>query len=98
MATIRILSPVALGPSVDRPLAPSLPTLRGRVLGLRVDKAWQSFHRFADEIAQLARAELGVAEVVLFDPDTRIGSPEAESAKIGEFAQRIDAAIVGLGT
>lgn len=98
MGTIDILSPVALGPAETKQLAPALPTLRGKVLGIRVDRAWRSFERFADETAALARARLGVADVVLFDPGTRIGSPEAESGKVAEFAQRIDAAVVGLGT
>jgi hypothetical protein len=98
MATIDILSPVALGPSEARPLAPSLPTLEGKVLGIRVDRAWRSFLQTADELARLARAELGVRDVVLFDPETRIGSPEAESGKVVAFARRVDAAVVGLGT
>lgn len=98
MASIQILSPVALGPAEVKPLAPRLPTLRGKVLGIRVDRAWQSFHRFADELRELARDRLGVREVVLFDPDTRIGTPEVESAKVVGFTQRVDAAVVGLGT
>jgi hypothetical protein len=98
METICILSPTALGPQEARPLAAPLASLAGHVLGIRVDRAWQSFHRFADEVATLARTELGVADVVLFDPETRIGSPETESAKVAEFARRVDAAVVGLGT
>ena len=98
MRTIDILSPVALGPSEAKPLVPRLPTLRGRVLGIRVDRAWRSFHEYADELAGLARERLGVRDVVLFDPDTRIGTPEAESGKVAEFAGRVDAAVVGLGT
>ncbi|HLK10331.1 MAG TPA: hypothetical protein VKW76_03025 [Candidatus Binatia bacterium] len=98
MDTIRILSPVALGPAETKPLAPSLPTLRGAVLGIRVDRAWQSFQRFADEVAARARADLGVADVVLFDPDVRIGTPQAESARVAAFAAGVDAAVVGLGT
>jgi hypothetical protein len=98
MGTIQILSPVSLGPTEARPLAPRLPTLRGRVLGIRVDRAWHSFQLYADEVAGLARAELGVADVVVFDPDTRIGTPEAESGKVVEFARRVEAAVVGLGT
>jgi hypothetical protein len=98
MATISILSPVALGPSDTKPLAPRVATLRGKALGIRVDRAWQSFHRFADELGRLARERLGVREVVLFDPEARIGSPQAESAKVVDFAHRVEAAIVGLGT
>jgi len=98
MATLNILSPVSLGPSEARPLAVPLATLRGRVLGIRVDRAWRSFLQYADELARLARTRLGVADVILFDPDTRIGTPEAESGKVVDFAHRVDAAVVGLGT
>ena len=98
MASIDILSPAALGPSEAVPLTPRLGSLRRRVLGIRVDRAWQSFLRFADELRTLARERLGVRDVVIFDPDLRIGTPEAESAKVAAFARTVDAAVVGLGT
>jgi len=98
MTSIAILSPVALGPQDAHPLAPPCPTLRERVLGIRVDRAWQSFLHYADELGALARSGLGVRDVVLFDPEARIGSPEAESGKVVAFARRVDAAVVGLGT
>lgn len=95
---IEILSPVALGPSDVRPLTPPLPTLAGKRLGIRRDHTWRSFEVFADELGRLARERLGVAEVVMFDPETRIGSAEHESARVAEFARSVDAAVVGLGT
>jgi hypothetical protein len=95
---MQILSPIALGPTDSRPLVAPLPSLRGKVLGIRVDRAWHSFDIFADELTALARAELGVRDIVRFDPDTRIGTPEAESGKVAAFARRVDAAVVGLGT
>jgi hypothetical protein len=98
MATLDILSPVALGPTESRALQPRRTTLRGARLGIRIDHAWRSWWQAADEIATLARTELGVAEVVVFDPESRIGKPEEESAKVVQFAHGVDAAIVGLGT
>jgi hypothetical protein len=98
MATIDILSPTALGPAESRTLEPRRATLRGARLGIRIDHAWRSWWQAADEIATLARTELGVAEVVVFDPESRIGRPEEESAKVAEFARSVDAAVVGLGT
>jgi hypothetical protein len=98
MGTIEILSPTAAGPSDARPLSPRLDTLRGKRLGIRRDHAWRSFVIFANEIARLARERLGVAEVVMFDPETRIGRPEEESGKVVTFAKGVEAAIVGLGT
>jgi hypothetical protein len=98
MATIHILSPVSFGPAEARPTTPPLASLAGKRLGNRVDRAWQSFHWVADEIATHARAALGVRDVIVFDPDIRIGSPEAESERIRVFAADVDAAVVGLGT
>lgn len=98
MATIDLLSPVALGPSESRPLRPRRPTLAGARLGLRVDHAWRSWRQAADELGRLARTELGVADVIVFDPASRIGRPEEESAKVVAFARSVDAAVVGLGT
>lgn len=98
MAQTTILSPVALGPSEARPLAARLPSLHGKRLGIRVDRAWQSWRQAADELALIARRDLGVADVTVFDPETRIGRPEEESDKVAAFARGVDAAIVGLGT
>jgi hypothetical protein len=53
---------------------------------------------FADEVGRLARERLGVADVVVFDPETRIGTPEVESGKVVQFARGVDVAVVGLGT
>ena len=98
MGQISIVSPVAFGPSISHALQPARPTLRGARLGIRIDHAWRSWWQAADEIGRLARTELGVADVVIFDPEARIGRPEEESAKVVAFARSVDAAIVGLGT
>ncbi len=98
MATIDILCPTAMGPTESQPVRPRRSTLRGARLGIRIDHAWRSWWQAADEIASLARTELGVADVVVFDPESRIGRPEEESAKVVAFARSVDAAVVGLGT
>lgn len=98
MATIQVLSPVAQGPAQTKALAPRVPSLRGKVLGIRIDHAWPSWWRYADELKALAIDRLRVRDVVVFDPESRIGAPEAESAKVVAFARSVDAAIVGLGT
>jgi len=97
MPTITVVSPVALGSTEARPLTPPIPALSGRRLGIRVDRAWRSFQWFAEEVANHAR-RLAVRDVVFFDPDTRIGSPDTEREKLAVFAADVDAAIVGLGT
>src|SRR5262245_52569530 len=98
MGTIDILSPVALGPANVQALSPRLTSLRGITLGLRVDRAWPSWSLAADELGKLARRDVGVRDVVLLDPGSRIGRPEEESHKVAAFARTVDAAVVGLGT
>ena len=95
---IRILSPVAAGPGRQRPLAARPDSLRGLRIGIRRDRTWTSFEVFTDELARLLRDRAGAGEIVFFDPGTRIGTPEDESARVTEFAREVEAAVVGLGT
>jgi hypothetical protein len=98
VVTIDILDPTASGPLERLPLPGRLPSLSGKVLGLRIDDTWQSFTRFANRFAQLARARLQLRDIVVFDPDIRIGTTDEERRKVAGFVRDIDAAIVGLGT
>lgn len=95
---MEILSPAAVGPTGGASLAPVAPTLEGKRLGIRRDSAWRSFEIFADELGRLARERLGVSDVIMFDPEARIGTPEEESGRVEAFASEIDVAVVGLGT
>ena len=97
-AQISILDPTASGPLERIPLPTPLSSLAGRVLGLRIDDTWQSFTRFANRFAQLARERLNLRDIVFFDPDIRIGTTDEERRKVAGFVRDIDAAIVGLGT
>ena len=97
-ATIEILDPTASGPLERLVLPARLPSLAGKVLGLRIDDTWQSYTRVADRFARLARERLRVRDVVVFDPDIRIGTGEEERRKVAGFVRDVDAAIVGLGT
>lgn len=96
--TAIVLDPTALGPAERLVLPPRVADSRGRVLGIRIDRAWPSFHRVANRFAALARQRLGVRDVVLFDPAARVGTTEEERRKIAGFVRDIDMAIVGLGT
>ena len=96
--SIQILDPTASGPSELIALPAPLPSLAGKTLGLRIDDTWQSFTTFANRFARMARERLGVRDVVLFDPDVRIGTTDEERRKVAGFVRDIDAAIVGLGT
>jgi hypothetical protein len=96
--TLRILDPTAPGPRELRPLAPAVPSLAGRVLGLRVDDTWQSFTHFADYLKEEAMRRWRVRDVITFDPGIRYGTTEEERRKVEGFVRAIDMAVVGLGT
>jgi hypothetical protein len=95
---VRILDPTVAGPLTAIPAVPRLPSLRGMRLGIRVDRAWRSFDRFAAHVAHLARRRLGVRDVCIFDPGIRVGTTEEERRKVEGFVRAVDAAVVGLGT
>jgi len=97
-ATIDVLDPTASGPLERTELPARLPSLTGKVLGLRIDDTWHSFTRFANRFAQLARERLRLRDIIVFDPDIRIGTTDEERRKVAGFVRDIDAAIVGLGT
>ena len=97
-ATIPVLDPTAAGSLERLPLPDRLPSLEGKVLGVSIDDTWTSFTRFANRFVALARERLKVRDVVIFDPDIRIGTTDEERRKVAGFVRDIDAAIVGLGT
>src|SRR5262245_54234946 len=96
--TIDVLDPTASGPLERLALPERLPSLAGKVLGLRIDDTWQSYTRFANRFSALARQRLALRDIVFFDPDIRIGTTDEERRKVAGFVRDIDAAIVGLGT
>lgn len=97
-AMIDVLDPTAPAPHAAAQPTRRLPSLAGKVLGIRRDRVWRSFTHFSDHIAALARARWGVRDVIFFDPGVRIGTTDEERQKVAGFVRAVDAAIVGLGT
>lgn len=95
---LRVLDPTAPGPDDLLPLASPVPSLEGRVLGLRVDSTWPSFTHFAESLREEAARRWRVRDVVVFDPGRRHGATEEERRKVDGFVRDIDMAVVGLGT
>lgn len=96
--TLEILDPTVPGPQDLSPIAPPVEHLQGRVLGIRADRTWRSFTRFAETLQTAARQRWAVRDVVRFDPGVRIGTTEEERRKLAGFVRAVDAAVVGLGT
>jgi len=95
---IEVLDPRAPAPQAAAQPVPRLPSLADKVLGIRRDAVWRSFSHFSEAIAEIARRDWHVRDVVFFDPGTRIGTTEEERRKVAGFVRAVDAAIVGLGT
>ncbi|MGH7856689.1 MAG: hypothetical protein ACREQY_05105, partial [Candidatus Binatia bacterium] len=71
MTRVRILDPTAPPPGDDLGPGPDAGNLRGKVVGIRLDRAWKSFEWVSDEWSR-AFAEAG-ARVRLWVAGNRIG-------------------------
>ena len=67
MATIEVLSPAAAVPIADRaPLAPRVPALEGRVVGL-LNNSKAGTRPFLDRVEELLQREHRVSKVIRYD-------------------------------
>ena len=93
---IRILDPTAAAPDVTPIDEPAAGDLAGKVVGIRLDRAWRSFEWVADEW-QSVFASLG-ASVRLWVAGSRVGEEgERTRGELATFAAEVDVAVVGLG-
>jgi hypothetical protein len=97
-SAIEVLDPTSPPPHGGARPTRRLASLAGKVLGFRRDRVWRSFTHFTDAMAEIARDQWKVRDVVFFDPGVRIGTTEEERRKVAGFVRAVDAAIVGLGT
>ena len=93
---VRVLDPTAAAPETAPVTEPDAGTVAGKVVGIRLDRAWRSFEWVADEWRQTFAA-LG-ATVKLWVAGSRVGEEgERTRAELEAFADGVDVAVVGLG-
>jgi hypothetical protein len=94
MATIKFLDPrVTINPK-DRPLAPGLDTLEGKVVGI-IDNGQANSTTMFQELAQLMQEKFHTKEVLFKTKPTHMqGAPKPI---MEEILSRCDAVITGLG-
>ena len=96
MGRALILDPTAPPAGEDAGPGPDLASLAGKTVGIRLDRAWRSFQWVADEWAEALR--LRGADVRRWIAGNRVGEEgERTRRELEEFAEGVDAAIVGLG-
>ena len=94
MATLKFLDPRAAVNPKDRPLAPGLDTLEGKVLGI-IDNGQSNSTDMFKELARLLQQKLRVKEVLFRTKPTHMqGAPKP---LMEELLGRCDAVITGLG-
>lgn len=94
---------------IRRPTAPPVPEeaaptyrvdgpVQGRRAGIRTDAAWRSWRLIGADWAERLRAD-GAAHVVTVETHGQVGATgAADRSHVGELADAVDFAIVGLGT
>lgn len=90
--TIQILSPRAEVRRVERPLAPPVGQLEGKVVAI-LNNRWTSMDLMAERFAQVLKEKYRVAEVIQRDIPIATRAP---AALIDEVVAKSDLAIVGL--
>lgn len=90
--TIQILSPRAEARRVERPLAPPVAQLEGKVVAI-LNNRWTSMDLMAERFAQVLKEKYRVAEVIQRDIPIATRAP---AALMDEVVAKSDLAIVGL--
>lgn len=97
MPEIVIYEPVGVPKTAERRLAPRPRDLRGKVVGIRVDRGWMSFDLFSRRIEEKLRNEVGVADVIRYYHKGQVGaSAEEGHRERDQFARQVDVVLVGL--
>src|SRR5438094_306601 len=99
MATgeIIIYEPAGVPDTKERKLSPRPADLRGKVVGIRVDRTWMSFDLLTKRLEEKLRNEYGVVDVPRYYHRGQVGRSADEGHKErDEFAKKVDVVIVGL--
>jgi hypothetical protein len=98
VARIAILDPTAAPPQVDPDSGPDLGALAGRCVGFRYDLTWRSFLPVMDEWSRALAAAGARTDAWCAGDGNRTGDARTRvQAELESFADRVDAAVVGLG-
>jgi hypothetical protein len=96
MGRIIVLDPTAAAADEDLGPGPDLPDVRGRRIGIRLDRTWRSFQWVADEW-EAALRDAG-AEVTRWMAGNRVGAEgERTRRELDAFVGSVDGAVIGLG-
>jgi hypothetical protein len=95
--TITILDPRVEAPRADATTTFSVGApIAGKVVGLRLDRAWRSYIAVVDEWERMLRAD-GATPALLWVGD-RVGEEgERTRSDLDEWSRLIDIGVVGLG-
>jgi len=94
MATLKMLDPRGSINLKDRPLVPGVDTLEGKVIGI-IDNGQSNSTAMFQELAKLMEKKFQPKEVIFrTKPSHMQGAPKA---LMGDFVNRCDAVITGLG-
>ena len=96
MERIVVLDPTAPPPEVSLDPGPAAGNLKGKTVGIRFDRTWQSFLHVKEEWRE--RLEQAGAKVHEWEAKSRVGEEgERTRAALERFADEVDVALVGLG-
>jgi hypothetical protein len=94
MPPIQILDPTVMPNEAAGTDVQQLHSLTGKVLGLRVD--WPNYEHFCNRLDELIRSRIEIGDIEHFYPPKLRSATSNSQTVVTDFAERIDAAVVGL--
>lgn len=97
--TISILDPRARRPDLSEKTTFAVDgPLTGKVVGLRIDRNWQSYIAIVEEWEQRLRQDGAIPEVLWVSMNRVVGSEgEKNRTDLDEWSRLVDIGVVGLG-
>ena len=97
MGKLLIYDPAGTPDTPDVQLSPRPASLRGKVVGIRIDQTWTRFELLSQRLAEKLRTECGVADVRHYRHRAQVGKLSEEDHRERDlFARQVDVVIVGL--
>lgn len=96
MALMDVVSPVVEPPPKTNNV-PRLDSLKGKVLGLDDSEKWFNFRPYLDRVSEIVQERYEPRAIVFTETGLVPFADRAEyEAKMGQWAQQVDCAILGL--
>lgn len=93
---MKVVSPVTELPRGGTKLAPPMDSLEGKTVGLDDSRLWLSFKPFLDRLGEVIQERYHPKAILRSERSFGERTPAVRSARLDQWAEQVDCAILGL--